>query len=179
MNNEERKEKQKAIMNEYKRKIEAEPEVKKWINHKKIIRSIGIVYLLAYFGIEYIAYISVDADINLVRLGVKALFAIAWFALFIMPTGAWKLGLMFFVSAIYNTMGIIKAFENLNGFDMYFENGPLWSIYFIMSILVPILFFALGCWLTIPKKHKDLSDRAMELNKEYVEELKQMSIENV
>lgn len=175
MNKVEFKEKQKEIMTAYQNKIEAEPEVKKWIDHKKILRYVGVIYILIYFGIEICAILSINAQPEYTRLLLKAAFCILWYLFFISPSASWKLGIMFYVSAIYNSMNVITAYTKYNGFDTYFQNGPLWAIYFIMSILLIVLFFVLACWLTIPKKNRELSDRAQELFKEYSEDVKQLN----
>lgn len=175
MNKEELREQQKAAIAEYKNSIEAEPEVKKWIDHKKKIRWIGIIYLLIYFGFQVGAYRYMDSDFNMTRFLFKSMFSVAWFAFFMTPTANWKLCLMFYVSAIYNAMDIAKAYKNYNGFAVYFQNGPVWAIIFIMSVLIPILFLILACWLTIPEKNRALSDRAQELNKAYIENIKQLN----
>jgi len=118
---------------------------------------------------------SIGAEISVAFMVLKPLFSIAWFAFFISPTAHWKMGLMFYVSAIYNAMDIVKAYMNQGGFSVYFQNGPLWAIYLIMAILIPVLFLILAIWITIPQKNKELSEKAQELNKEFVENLKKVN----
>ncbi len=178
MSNEELREKQQEVMDEYKRKLSSNSAVSKWVNQKKMIRLIGVIFLLAYFGIQYLAFQSVKAEINVALLVVKALFGIFWFTFFILPTGPWKASLMFYLSAAYNFADIVNFYMKNGDFSFYFSNGPMLEIYFIMSVLIPILFLLLACWLTIPKKNRELADQAQELNKEYIENVKQLNSKN-
>ena len=80
MSNEELKEKQKALIDEYQKKMDSEPEIKKWVEHKKRLRLFGIVFILAYYVIYYLAYKSINAEINVLLVAAKALFGIGEFS---------------------------------------------------------------------------------------------------
>ena len=171
MSNEELKEKQKALIDEYQKKMDSEPEIKKWVEHKKRLRLFGIVFILAYYVIYYLAYKSINAEINVLLVAAKALFGIGWFSFFIAPTGAWKLNVMFYVSAIVNSCSLAKVYMKYGDFSAYFSNGPLLAICMVMCFMIPVLYCILACWLTVPEKNRKLSDRAQELYKEYIDNL--------
>lgn len=175
MNSEELKAKQQEAIDQYKRALESEPEVKKWVDHKKKLRLFAILYLLAYYVVEFMAYNSVNADINMTRLVVKFLFGVFWMSLFLLPTAAWKVSDIFYISAIWNFFSLAKLYGNQKDFSIYFQHGALYSIFFIMSVAIPVLQLVLACWLTIPKKHRELADRAQEINQVYMDNVKQIN----
>lgn len=175
MNNDVLKAKQQEAMDQYKRNLEAEPDVKKWIDQKKKIRLFAIIFLLAYYVVEFLAYDSVKAEINMTRLVIKALVAVCWMAFFMLPTAPWKVSCMFYVSAAWNFWNLCKMYINQKDFSLYFQNGSFLAIFFVMSVAIPFLLLALACWLTIPMKNRELADRAQDINQEFVESVKQIS----
>lgn len=174
MNNEELRVKQQEVLEQYKRNIDAQPDVKKWISHKKILCLIAIIFIATYYVVEYLAYNSVNAEINVRRLAIKAIFAILWMSLFLFPTAAWKVNLIFYASAIWNFVSLFRMDFNQREISAYFQNGPLIAIFFIMSVAIPILLLVLACWLTIPKRNRELADRAQRINQEYMDSIKQI-----
>lgn len=152
MTNEERKEQQKAILDEYNRELDSHEDLKAWVAHKKKILLIGLIYLASFYVIQYMALVSINAEVNSVMIILRAVFNLIWFYVFLSPMGNWKLSIMFFVSAFYNFYGFWQLYEKNGSFDAFFTHGPLMAIYFVMSILIPVLYLALGCWLAIPEK---------------------------
>lgn len=178
MTKEELQEKQKAVIEEYNQSIEANPDVKKWISTKRKLTLIAIIYVVAYYIIEYLAYTSVNSEISIGRLVVRAIIAVGWFVLFLIPNANWKANLIFYVSAAYNFLSLIKILTGNIDVGAYFSNGPFLAIFFVMSVAMPFLILALACWLTIPKKNRELSDKAQKLSNVYAENLKAINKEN-
>ncbi len=156
--------------------FEAEPEVNKWLKIKTwIFRGLAIL-ILVHDILSLFLYIWMDSDINYGITIAKTLFSIFWLFVFIAPQGSWRLNIMLFVSAFFNLTTIVtNYFDQLQGQLLpMIRRMPLLGVLFAMEILIPFLFAGTGCYLMIPKAHRQWSDRIQEINKNLQEVSKNM-----
>lgn len=147
---------------EFQARLNAEPEVQSWVNRKKGLQKLGLVLLAVFFVLEIMAYNRLGIQMKMRTEIFRIFIAFFWYILFISPTGPWRLNIMFYVSGLVNLLTMFKTFSNGINMERLLEN-PVVLAYLIMSCLIPVYFLILACYLTIPQKHRMLSDRAAEL----------------
>lgn len=156
--------------------FEAEPEVNKWLKIKTwIFRGLAI-FMIIHDILSLFLYIWMDSDINYVITVARTLFSVFWLFVFIAPQGSWRLNIMLFVSAFFNLMTIVtNYFDQLQGqLMMMIKWMPLLGVVFVMEVLMPFLLAGTGCYLMLPKAHRQWSDRIQEIIKNLQEESKNM-----
>ncbi len=161
---------QRQLMEKKERILEKEPEVKRWLKLKKTILKVFAAYMVIHAVVSVIAMLQLQMHINYVAQIFTLLFQLLWLAVFINPEASWQPNIMLFVSAAFNAL---QAFRILNGYSqtqmIYLMQDlvgkPAFGIMILMELLVPFLFLGLGCYLTLPKAHRELSERVQAINK--------------
>lgn len=177
MDNQEYKRQRQQLLEEEKRLYEAEPEVYGWVKTKEMIFKCIAGYWIVHAILAIITVVQIQSDANAGMEIVKLLFQIFWIYVIISPKGTWRLNAVFYFLALANLgLNMTTYFENLQGhLGEMFIQMPVMGVIFVMEMLVPFLFLAAACYLTLPKKHRILSERAEEIHKNFVEEFKLMN----
>lgn len=161
---------QRQLMEKKERMLEKEPEVKRWHKRKKIILKVFAAYMVIHAVVSVIAMMQMQMHINYAAQIFTLLFQLFWLVIFINPEASWQPNIMLFVSAAFNAL---QAFQILNGYSQTqmayvmknLVRKPALGIMILMELLVPFLFLGLGCYLTLPKAHRELSERVQAINK--------------
>ncbi len=177
MNKEERRALKQQLAEEKERMYNADPEVKHWIKTKRTIFWALAVYWIVHALLSIIALQQIGAGFRLATDVLRPLFQLFWIYVFISPNGTWRVNVVFYFWALSNlALNFNNYMSNLQG---YFQEAvaqiPVLGVVFFMEVLVPFLFLGIACYLTIPKSHRELSDRVQNMQRELLESFKKMS----
>jgi len=165
------------LREEKERAYKEEPEVKNWIEKKRMVFRFFAVYWIVHAVLSSAALHQLGAGFNFLTDVLAPLFQIFWLYVFISPNGTWRINLVLYFWALYNLMlNLNNYLHNLQGYLLEaIRQTPVLGAVFGMEVLVPFLFLATACYFTLPKPHRDLSERAGQLQKELAERFKAMS----
>lgn len=177
MDKEEQKILKQRFLEEKEQAYEAEPEVKNWIKKKKIIFRILAAYWIVHAVLSTIALQQMGEGFRVMMDVLRPLFQIFWLYVFVSPNGTWRINTVLYFWALYNlAMNLNNYTRNLQGYlPELVQQMPVMGVIFGMELLVPVLFLAAACYLTIPRAHRELSERAEQIQKELMESFKAMS----
>ncbi len=164
-------------MEERERVYGAEPEVKNWIKKKKMIFRFMAAYWILHAVLSIAALQQMGAGFQVVTDVLRPLFQLFWISVFISPYGTWRINLIFYFWAFCNlAINWNNYAQNLQGhLPEIVQQMPLLGVVFAMECLVPLLFLGIACYLTFSKTHRELSDRAQEIQRELAEYAKALS----
>lgn len=156
------------IIAEEKRLYAAEPEVKMWINRKRMIFRFLAGFWMTHAILTVICIVQTPVEGMSIGTEVaRHLFQIFWLYVCINPKGTWRLSLILFWYGMTNFVLVVMNYsDNLQGYvGELMKMMPLHGVVFILELMVPYVLFGVAGYLTLPKKHRKLSDRANEINK--------------
>lgn len=165
------------FLEERERAFDAEPEVKNWIKTKKNVFRILAVYWIIHAVLSSVALHQIGSGFNLLIDVLRPLFQIFWLYVFISPNGSWRINMVLYFWALSNlALNLNNYIHNLQGYLLeMIAHTPVLGVVFGMEMLIPVLFLGIACYLTLPKKHRELSERAEEIQKELAANFKAMS----
>lgn len=165
------------FLEEKERAYDAEPEVKSWIEKKKRVFRFMAVYWVIHAVLSGVALYQMGSGIHFLTEVLAPLFQIFWLYVLISPSGTWRVNAVLYFLALYNAvMNLNNYMNNLQGYllEMVIQM-PVMGAVFGMEILVPVLFLGIACYLTLPKAHREWSERAEQIQKEVAANFKVMS----
>lgn len=175
MDKEEQKRIKQQFLEEQERAYDAEPDVKNWIKTKETIYKVLAAYWLVHAVLCIAALLQAQAGLNFITDILKPVFQLFWLYVFISPKNTWRVNTALYFAAFYNFVMNLNHYFHLRGYLWETVRlSPVTGIVFLMDALVPFLFLITACYLTIPKAHRDLSDRAKELQTEIMERAKEL-----
>lgn len=165
------------FMEERERTYDAEPEVKNWIKTKRNVFRILAVYWMIHAVLSSVALHQIGSGFNLLTDVLAPLFQIFWLYVFISPNGTWRINMVLYFWALSNlALNLNNYMHNLRGYLLeMIAQTPVLGVVFGMEVLVPFLFLAIACYLTLPKLHREWSERAEQIQKELSASFKAMS----
>lgn len=165
------------FLEERERAYDAEPEVKNWIKTKRNIFRILAVYWIIHAVFSSVALHQIGSGFNLLMDVLRPLFQIFWLYVFISPNGSWRINMVLYFWALSNmVLNLNNYMHNLQGYVLEMvAQMPVLGAVFGMELLVPVLFLGIACYLTLPKKHREWSERAEQIQKELSASFKAMS----
>lgn len=174
MDKQEYKQQRRQLSEEEKKLYEAEPEVNGWVKTKQVIFRCIAGYWIVHAILTIIVMIQMQSASNIGMEVAKLLFQLFWIYVCISPKGTWRVSAVFYFFALYNLgINMMNYYKNLQGYVAeLFTQMPVLGAMFVMEMLVPFLFLGVACYLTLPKKHRMLSEQAEAIRKNFVEEIK-------
>lgn len=165
------------FLEERERAYDAEPEVKNWIKTKQTIFRVLALYWIIHAVLSNIALWQMGAGVHVLTDILAPLFQLFWLFVFISPSGTWRVNAVLYFWALYNfALNLNNYMHNLQGHLLeVIAQMPVLGIVFGMEIMVPFLFLGIACYLTLPKRHRELSERAEAIQKELSESFKAMN----
>lgn len=143
------------------------PEIGAWVKTKKALLRLIQVYWILHFAL-YMVIMLQQQSLTWGMAGVetvKLLFQLLWMLVWLNPRGRWQLGVMLYVSAAFNLVLLMQEGQILLKtihylFYMPFLSMLLYGALMVLEVLVPFLLLVIAIYLTVPKKHREWSDRA-------------------
>lgn len=174
MTKEEHQALKKQFLEEKQRVYDAEPQVKNWIEKKRTIFRVMAVYWIIHAVLSSVALHQMGSGFNLLIDIVRPLFQLFWLYVFISPNGTWRINLVLYFWALTNlALNLNNYMQTLQGYFWEITGQmPVLGIVFGMEALVPFLFLGVAGYFTLPKKHRELSERAQTIQKELSESFK-------
>lgn len=165
------------FLEERKQAYDAEPEVKIWIEKKRMIFRLMALYWIIHAVLSSIALYQMGAGFHPLTDVFAPLFQIFWLYVFISPNGTWRINMVLYFWALYNLMmNFSNYMRNLQGYlPEMIAQTPVLGAVFGMEVLVPFLFLAIAFYLTLPRSHREWSERAEQIQKELTANFKAMS----
>lgn len=156
-------------------------EIGAWVKTRKML----LRFLQGYWILHFVLSMVIMALQHSLTGGVagveifKLLFQLFWMFIFVNPRGNWRLGIMLYVSAVFNFMLLIQNGKMVLELFSYLPALPvlsmlLYGLLIAMEVLAPFLLLVIAIYLTVPKKHREWSERAEVMYKSTAQELNDM-----
>ncbi len=153
--------------------FEDNPEIRKWVETKKILFWVLAGYWIVHWVVSIIIMIQMQ-NLTAAVAGIeifKMLFQLLWMKVFLNHMGSWRLNIMLYVSAVYNGVMLIQngrmVLESISYFPyMSFGSVLLYCILIGMEVLAPLLLLAVAIYLTVPSRHRKWSEQVEAMYKE-------------
>ncbi len=141
------------------------PEVSRWVKTKRLLRNL----LMAFWVLHAVFSLIFFTQMELLDSGnmevFKLMMQLFWISVFLNPEGGWKMNIIFYVWALSN-FGLLV----MNASDMI--EMPLLGVIMFMEAVIPFLLLALALYLTVPAKHRAMSEQSENFAKETVQKMK-------
>lgn len=149
------------------------PEISRWVKTRRTLRNLLLAFWILHTVLSLILFAQMQALDNVNMEVFKLVMQLFWLCVFLNPEGGWKMNLIVYVWALTN-FGLLA----MNASDMletlpYLSQMPLLGVVMFMEALIPFLLLALALYLTVPAKHRAMSEQLENRAKETMQKMKQ------
>ena len=102
----------------------------------------------------------------------KLMMQLFWISVFLNPEGGWKMNIIFYVWALSNFGLLVMNASDMIDMLPYVPQKPLLGVIMFMEAVIPFLLLALALYLTVPAKHRAMSEQSENFAKETVQKMK-------
>lgn len=151
------------------------PELGQWLKRKKAVLLMLVIYWILHTVFSMIYMVQVhdltnkDAVITVVRL----LFQVFWLYVFMNPQGGWRINIILYFWALLNLgMLLTNISAMINNALPHVSRFPVLGIIMLMETLVPFLLLGVAVYLTVPPKHRMMSEQIEAFGKQMVTQIR-------
>lgn len=148
------------------------PEVSRWVKTKRLLRNL----LLAFWVLHAVFSLVFFTQMELLDSGnmevFKLMMQLFWISVFLNPEGGWKMNIIFYVWALSNFGLLVMNASDMIDMLPYVPQKPLLGVIMFMEAVIPFLLLALAMYLTVPAKHRAMSEQSENFAKETVQKMK-------